>query len=62
MLKMEPFIDSFIEGLGLDTGYSLLVVNPKWSSSLSSYGFRAGYSIDEINLLQAQVRVCVGGA
>ncbi|KAI8467147.1 MAG: hypothetical protein J3K34DRAFT_431559 [Monoraphidium minutum] len=55
MLKMEPFIDSFVEGLGLDRGYTMIVVNPKWSSNLQSYGFRQGFSIDEMTLLQDQV-------
>ncbi|KIY95904.1 hypothetical protein MNEG_12058 [Monoraphidium neglectum] len=54
-LKFEPFIDSFVEGLGLDRGYTMIVVNPKWSSSLASYGFRAGYSVDEMMMLQEQV-------
>ena len=54
MLKMEPFIDSFVEGLGLDHGYTMIVVNPKWSANLASYGFRAGFSIDEMTMLQSQ--------
>ena len=58
MLKMEPFIDSLVEGLGLDQGYTAIVVNPKWSSSLSSYGFRAGFSADEVNMLREQARTC----
>ena len=37
-LKMEAFIDSFVEGLGLDSGYTLIVVNPKWSSNLQVWG------------------------
>lgn len=52
---MEAFIDSFVEGLGLDSAYTLVVVNPKWSASLASYGFRAGFSTEELALLQEQV-------
>ncbi len=55
VLKFEPFIDSFVEGLGLDQGYTLIVANPKWSTSLASYGFRAGFSQDELTMLQMQV-------
>lgn len=54
-LKMEAFIDSFVEGLGLDQGYTMIVVNPKWSAQLASYGFRAGFSNDELEMLQRQV-------
>lgn len=62
MLKMEPFVDSFVEGLGLDRGYTMIVVNPKWSANLASYGFRAGYSVDEMALLQSQVGGAAGAA
>jgi hypothetical protein len=38
-LKFEPFIDSLVEGLGLDNGYTVVVVNPrttdeKWVAGL----------------------------
>eukprot|EP00879_Flechtneria_rotunda_P026397 GHRR01028144.1.p1 GENE.GHRR01028144.1~~GHRR01028144.1.p1 ORF type:complete len:283 (+),score=46.69 GHRR01028144.1:1122-1970(+) len=55
-LKLEPFIDSFITALGLDRGYTVLVVNPKWSASLPSYAYRLGFSDYELQLLNQQVR------
>eukprot|EP00879_Flechtneria_rotunda_P012231 GHRR01012773.1.p1 GENE.GHRR01012773.1~~GHRR01012773.1.p1 ORF type:complete len:1051 (+),score=372.66 GHRR01012773.1:153-3305(+) len=53
-LKLEPFIDSFITALGLDRGYTVLVVNPKWSASLPSYAYRLGFSDYELQLLNQQ--------
>ena len=55
-LKLEPFIDSFVEGLGLSNGYTVIVVNPKWSDSAMTYGFRAGFSAEEIDDLQEEVK------
>lgn len=68
-LKFEPFVDSFIHALGLDKSYTLLVLNPKWSASLPSYGYRAGFSEHELRLLNENVSEgqesfwcdCIGG-
>lgn len=54
-LKFEPFVDSFIAALGLDKSYTLLVLNPKWSASLPSYGYRIGFSEHELRLLNENV-------
>jgi len=59
---MEDFVDSFIEALGLDRSYSMLVINPKWSPSLPSYSYRIGFSEAELRLLHEQVRAALYGS
>lgn len=54
-LKMEGFIDSFVDAIGLARSYTLLVLNPKWSPSLPSYTYRIGFSEAELRLLHEQV-------
>lgn len=54
-LKLEPFVDSFIGSLGLEKGYTMLVLNPKWSASLPSYGYRIGFSEFELRVLNQNV-------
>lgn len=49
-------MDGFVAALGLDGGYTLLVLNPKWSPSLPSYGYRLGFSEQELALLHSMVR------
>lgn len=39
-VKMEAFIDHFITNLGLDTAYTMLVINPTWTPSEPIYGYR----------------------
>jgi hypothetical protein len=53
-LKLETFIDHFISTLGLGGGYNMLVVNPKWTASRPKYGYRAGFSGWEIEVMQGQ--------
>lgn len=50
-LKMEAFIDSFISYLRLGSGYTIMVLNPKWSPSLPAYAYRIGFSERELELL-----------
>jgi hypothetical protein len=59
-LKLEPFIDSFVEGLGLDQGYTMVVVNGH-PAETTGYAFRAGFSADEVQILQEEVGPRRGG-
>ncbi|KAG2501680.1 hypothetical protein HYH03_000182 [Edaphochlamys debaryana] len=52
--KMELFIDHFIQALGLDQGYSLIVLNPTWHVDEPVYGYRMGMSSDELTLIKSQ--------
>jgi hypothetical protein len=54
-LKMEGFMNSFINHLGLEHGYTMLVMNPRWSPSLPSYTYRIGFSESELTLLNQMV-------
>ena len=57
-LKMEAFVQSFVDALGLaNSGYTLLVINPHWSSTLPAYGYRVGFSAGEVEMLASQVIV-----
>ncbi|GBF97200.1 hypothetical protein Rsub_10061 [Raphidocelis subcapitata] len=54
-LKMEPFVDSLLEGLGIGpSGYALVVANPQRPDH-HGYGFRAGFSSEEVEMLQEEV-------
>lgn len=53
-LKMEPFVSSLLEGLGVGEGYAVVVANPHRSGQ-SGYGFRAGFSSEEVEMLQEEV-------
>lgn len=52
-VSMEMVIDGFLTDLGLDKGYTVLVLNPPWPNSGSVYRYRAGLSKEEIDLLTA---------
>jgi hypothetical protein len=55
-LKMDAFVESFVEALGFaDSGYTLLVLNPNWSPGLASYSYRAGFTTEEIEQLHGQL-------
>jgi len=57
-LKMDAFVESFVEALGLaDGGYTLLVLNPSWSAGLASYAYRAGFTAEEIEQLHGQLEL-----
>lgn len=44
-------MDGFLASLGLSDGYTMLVMNPKWSASLPSYSYRVGFSEEEVKVL-----------
>ncbi|KAG1658750.1 hypothetical protein FOA52_000863 [Chlamydomonas sp. UWO 241] len=50
-VKMEAFVDHFVTSLGLSSHYTLVVLNPSWSSSEAAYGYRAGLSQSEIDVV-----------
>ena len=41
---MEDFVDNFITFLGLESAYSMLVLNPTWTPAEPRYGYRKGIS------------------
>ena len=41
-------MDSFLQFLGLDAASSLLVINPAWSVDEPVYGYRMGFSMQEV--------------
>lgn len=43
-VKMEAFIDHFLDSMGLSTSYSLLLMSPEWHAFEPVYGYRAGLS------------------
>jgi hypothetical protein len=55
-MKMESFMDGFLNSLGLQNTYSLVVLNPKWSASMPAYGYRMGFSELEVKLLAQQLQ------
>ena len=38
--KMEAFINHFVENLGLDAAYTMIVINPTWTPNEPFYGYR----------------------
>ena len=50
-MKMEAFVDNFIMAIGLDSQYTVLVINPTWSPDEPVYGYRKGVSQAEIDFL-----------
>ena len=55
-MRMESFVDGFLNSLGLQTSYTLVVLNPKWSASMPAYGYRMGFSELEVTLLAKQLQ------
>ena len=51
--KMEAFISHFVTSLGLDRKYTILVLNPTWSTTQPSYGYRQGLSAPELKFLSS---------
>lgn len=49
--RMERFMGNFISTMGLDDMYNIIVVNPKWAQAEGLYGYRAGFSSEELNFL-----------
>eukprot|EP00798_Chlamydomonas_sp_ICE-L_P024546 gene24546-10156_t len=45
--KMEAFVDNFVASIGLDSSYTILVLNPTWVPSEPVYGYRQGVSSQE---------------
>lgn len=43
-VKLEAFVDHFIDSLGLQSTYSLLLLSPEWHADEPVYGYRAGLS------------------
>ncbi|GAX80726.1 hypothetical protein CEUSTIGMA_g8161.t1 [Chlamydomonas eustigma] len=52
--KMEAFINHFVESIGLIAQYTIVVVNPTWSTSEPAYGYRQGVSDKELEYLQQE--------
>mmetsp|Transcript_38308 Transcript_38308/g.85303 ORF Transcript_38308/g.85303 Transcript_38308/m.85303 type:complete len:1048 (+) Transcript_38308:131-3274(+) len=49
--KMEALIDNFVQFMGLDRSYTIVVLNPAWSPAEPAYGYRQGLSQGEITHL-----------
>lgn len=52
--KMEAFVDHFIGALGLESSYSVLLLNPTWHVEEPVYGYRMGVSSEELQLVKGQ--------
>ena len=50
--KMESFVDHFITSLGFKRKYTILILNPTWSTIQPSYGYRQGLSGPELQFMR----------
>lgn len=49
--KMEAFVENFVGSLGLSRQYTIVVLNPTWSSGEAAYGYRTGMSQKELDVV-----------
>ena len=46
--RLAPLVEALVDTLDLGPSYSLLVVSPQLHGSVARYGYRAGFSADDM--------------